>query len=241
MGLGCVAGLYATVGHAGASGYIAVFALAGYEGSAIRPIALVLNVLVASLATLHFHRAGHLRPGLLPPLLLASIPAAALGGAIALPNRALQPLLGIILLLSAVRLCWNPALDRPLRGVPPIAVVSVTGAGLGFMAGLTGTGGGIFLTPWMILRGWLSPRQAGAISAVFILVNSLSGLAGLLVRQGPELLPSPASLVPMALVVMVCGAFGAWCGSHAIPPRWIRRLLALVLLVASVKLLAVRF
>ncbi len=96
-GLALVAGLYATVGHAGASGYIAVLALAGFQANAIRPIALVLNVLVASLATLQFRRAGHLRAGVLPPLLMGSLPAAAIGGAITLPAVALQPLLGLVL------------------------------------------------------------------------------------------------------------------------------------------------
>lgn len=236
-GLGLVAGLYATVGHAGASGYIAVLALAGLPASAIRPIALVLNVLVASLASLQFHRAGHFRAVLFPPLVLGSLPAAALGGAITLPAPVLQPLLAAVLLCSAARLWWNPQLDRPLRGVPAPAALATTGAVLGLLAGLTGTGGGIFLTPWMILRGWLPPRQAAATSAAFILVNSLAGLLGLGLRQGTAVLPSPLTIAPMAAVVMTCGSVGAWCGSHTIPPPWLRRLLGVVLSVASVKLL----
>jgi uncharacterized membrane protein YfcA len=236
-GLALVAGLYATVGHAGASGYIAVLALAGLEASAIRPIALLLNVLVASLATLQFHRAGHLRADLLPSLVLGSLPAAAIGGAITLPTFALQPLLGVVLLFSAGRLCWDPVLDRPTRCIPAGASLSSTGAFLGLLAGLTGTGGGIFLTPWMILRGWLPPRQAAGLSAAFILVNSLAGLLGLGLWQGPAVLPSAALIVPMAVVVMTSGAVGAWCGSRTIPPSWIRRLLAVVLLIAGAKLL----
>ena len=235
--LAVVAGLYATVGHAGASGYIAVLTLAGMPAPEIRPLALVLNVLVASLATRQFAAAGHLRPALLPPLLAASVPAAALGGAIALPVGMLQRLLAAVLLFSAWRLSGDPLRGGALRGVPAPAVVSLTGGVLGLLAGLTGTGGGIFLTPWMILRGWLAPRQAAAVSAAFILVNSLAGLAGLLLRRGALDVPPPLPLLGMAAAVMGGGALGAWCGSRVFPPPLIRRLLALVLVVASVKLL----
>ncbi|MEO1002502.1 MAG: TSUP family transporter [Cyanobacteria bacterium J06638_7] len=235
--LALIAGLYATVGHAGASGYIAVLALAGLKATAIRPIALLLNVLVASLATLQFHRAGHLRTEVLPPLLLGSLPAAAIGGAIALPAVVLQPLLGLVLLGSSLRLCWDPRPGLPLRGLPARPRLSATGACLGLLAGLTGTGGGIFLTPWMILRGWLPPRQAAALSAAFILINSLAGLAGLVLSRGPAVLPAAALITPMAVVVMGSGAVGAWCGSRVIPPPWIRRLLAVVLVVAGSRLL----
>jgi hypothetical protein len=235
--LALVAALYATVGHAGASGYIAVLTLAGMAAPEIRPLALLLNVLVASLATRQFASAGHLRPALLPPLLAASVPAAALGGAIALPVGTLQRLLAAVLLFSAWRLCGDPWRAAPSRGVPAPAAVSLTGGLLGLLAGLTGTGGGIFLTPWMILRGWLAPRQAAAVSAAFILVNSLAGLAGLLLRRGAIALPPPGPLLGMALAVIAGGGLGAWCGSRVFPPLVIRRLLAAVLVVASVKLL----
>jgi uncharacterized membrane protein YfcA len=108
---------------------------------------------------------------------------------------------------------------------------------LGGLAGITGTGGGIFLTPLMILRGWLVPRQAAAVSAAFILVNSLAGLAGLVMARGSAALPAAGSVGPMALAVMVAGGLGAHCGSRRFPSLWIRRLLAVVLLVASGKLL----
>ncbi|MCP9848913.1 sulfite exporter TauE/SafE family protein [Cyanobium sp. Morenito 9A2] len=235
--LAAVAFLYAGVGHAGASGYIAVLALAGFSAAEIRPLALVLNVLVAGLASWQFIGAGHFRRAVFLPLALASVPAALVGGMVALPGPLLQRLIGVVLLLSAWRLL-RPALPEPSAGaVPGPLGLGLTGGLLGLLAGLTGTGGGIFLTPLLILRGWLAPRQAAAISAPFILVNSLAGLTGLLIARGPAALPSLALVGPMALAVALAGALGAYGGSRRFSPLWIRRLLALVLVVASGKLL----
>ncbi len=238
IALGAVAFLYASVGHAGASGYIAVLSLAGLPSAQIRAIALVLNVLVASLATVQFASAGHLRRDVLRPLALASVPAALIGGAITLPVALLQRLIALVLLFSAWRLT-APALaaDPGSLLVPPPRERALTGASLGLLAGLTGTGGGIFLTPWMILRSWLLPRQAAAVSVGFILVNSIAGASGLALRRGFADFPEPSVLAPAAAVVLVCGGIGAYLGSRRLPQVWIRRLLALVLLLAAWKLL----
>lgn len=237
--LAVVAFLYASVGHAGASGYIAVLALAGTAADEIRPLALVLNVLVSSLASWQFAAAGHFRREVFVPLAVVSVPAAALGGMVALPGIVLQRLLGLVLLFSA----WRLAQPAPTGSVPPAAAVpgpralGLTGGLLGGLAGVTGTGGGIFLTPLMILRGWLVPRQAAAVSAAFILVNSLAGLAGLVLARGSAALPGVGLVAPMAVMVTAAGWLGAHCGSRRFAPLWIRRLLAVVLLVASGKLL----
>jgi uncharacterized membrane protein YfcA len=238
IALAAVAFLYASVGHAGASGYIAVLALAGLPAPEIRAIALVLNVLVASVGTLQFTAAGHFRRDVFVPLALASVPAALVGGAITLPAVLLRQLIGAVLLFSAWRLVGQLPGDPGAMRVPRRPVVALTGGTLGLLAGLTGTGGGIFLTPWMILRSWLLPKQAAAVSVAFILVNSIAGLAGLVLRQGVAVLPDPGALAPLAGVVLVGGTLGAYGGSRRFPSPWIRRLLALVLVIAACKLLA---
>lgn len=238
IALAAVAFLYASVGHAGASGYIAVLALAGVPAPEIRAIALVLNVLVASVGTLQFVAAGHFRRDVFVPLALASVPAALVGGAITLPAVLLRQLIGAVLLFSAWRLVGQLPGDPGAMRLPRRRVVALTGGTLGLLAGLTGTGGGIFLTPWMILRSWLLPKQAAAVSVAFILVNSIAGLAGLLLRQGVAALPDPVALAPLAGVVLVGGTLGAYGGSRRFPSPWIRRLLAVVLVIAAWKLLA---
>ena len=151
MALALVAFLYGAVGHAGATGYIAVFALAGLAPEQIRPTALLLNVVVASLASWQFWRAGHLHWRQFWPLLPLAVPAAFLGGWLDVPTRGLRLLLGLVLLSAAVRFLLRP--QDPEQLAPPGRFsLLATGGGLGFMAGLTGTGGGVFLSPWMVLR-----------------------------------------------------------------------------------------
>jgi uncharacterized membrane protein YfcA len=171
------------------------------------------------------------------PLALFSVPAALVGGMVSLPTLPLQRLLGLVLLFSAWRLSQPSPSGEAATALPGPITISLTGGVLGGLAGITGTGGGIFLTPLMILRGWLVPRQAAAVSAAFILVNSLAGLAGLVMARGSAALPAAGVVGPMALAVMVAGGLGAHCGSRRFPSLWIRRLLAVVLLVASGKLL----
>jgi len=190
LALAGVAFLYASVGHAGASGYIAVLALSGFAAAEIRPLALVLNVLVSSLASWNFAAARHFRREVFLPLALFSVPAALVGGMVPLPTQPLQRLLGLVLLFSAWRLSQPPPSGEVSAAVPGPITISLTGGVLGGLAGITGTGGGIFLTPLMILRGWLVPRQAAAVSAAFILVNSLAGLAGLVMARGSAALPA---------------------------------------------------
>jgi uncharacterized membrane protein YfcA len=239
--LGLVAFLYASVGHAGASGYLAVLALAGFSGSVIKPIALILNVAVASVGAWQFIRAGYLRWRTFWPLVVLSVPAAYLGGSLMLPTPWFNRLVGLVLVVSSIRLLRDPHDAQSLRQ-PNIFVLLLTGGGLGLLAGLTGTGGGVFLTPLLLFRRWCTTKQAAACSVVFILLNSLAGLAGYVIARGGLLAGTFAPLGPMMAlsvpVVFAAGALGARFGSHHWPGTLLRRLLAIVLLLAATKLLA---
>lgn len=227
-----IALLYASVGHAGASGYIAVMSLFGVAAVSIKPTALILNLVVASIGTLQFWRAGHFRWPLFWPFALGAVPAAALGGWLQLPLAGFKLLLGIALLISAANFLLRAPADGTTRP-PSLGIALGTGALLGLMAGLTGTGGGIYLTPLMLLLHWAPTRQVAAVSAPFILLNSLSGLFGhALAGQG---IPDFVGL--LLLAVAVGGGLGSWLGARWLPVVAIKRLLALVLGIAGVKLL----
>lgn len=226
-----VALLYSSVGHAGASGYIAVMTLFGLGVEVIRPTALALNILVAAIGFIQWWRAGHFVWALFWPFALLSVPAAFLGGGLAIPAHYLKILIGLVLYFSAWRLLCrkgDPAETR--RPARPVAVAS--GAGIGFLSGLTGTGGGIFLTPLMLFCRWAKVKEAAAVSSLFILANSSSGLAGY-VQSGREL---PGFAWPLAAVVAAGGFIGSRLGSRHLPPRAISALLAAVLVVAGTKL-----
>lgn len=224
--------LYSSVGHAGASGYIAVMALASVASPMIRPTALVLNIVVATIGTVQFWRAGHFRWSLFWPFALASIPAAYFGGTLALPTRLLNILIGLVLLAAAARLLISL---KPVAEMHPPAkpVAIVTGGVLGFLAGLTGTGGGIFLTPLMIQLRWSSTKQAAAVTVVYILVNSISGLVGAMQKR----ITLPPFLWPMIGAVVIGGSLGSYCGSRRFSVPVIHVLLASVLILAGGKLI----
>jgi uncharacterized membrane protein YfcA len=222
------------VGHAGASAYLAAMALVGVVPATMRPTALVLNILVASIVTLRFGRAGFVKPGSALPFLVGSVPAAFVGGLILLPASLYKPLVGVTLLVAAARFGLTASRageEYPPR--PPLILAVVSGAVIGLLAGLTGTGGGIFLTPLMIAAGWAGTRFAAGTSAIFILANSIAGLAG---NLGATAGLPPA--IPLWLgVVAVGGAIGSELGSRRLPAPWLRRGLALVLLIAGLKLI----
>ena len=230
-----VAVLYSSVGHAGASGYVAVLALSGMAAAEIKPVALVWNVGVAVVATAQFARAGYFSWRLFWPLALASVPMAYVAGGWRIPGEMLKPLLGVVLIFSAVRLFWKlPDPDRPR--FPSRAVALATGGLLGGLAGMTGTGGGIFLTPVMLFRRWAITRQVAAVSAAFVLVNSLSGLAG----HWQSGQPIPRFALWLAPVVMAGGLIGSTLGSRRWPVRTLHLILAVVLLAAGLKLCLLR-
>ncbi|MDO9453335.1 MAG: sulfite exporter TauE/SafE family protein [Stagnimonas sp.] len=227
-----IAVLYSSVGHAGASGYIAVMSLLAVAPATIKPVALMLNVAVALIGTTQFYRAGHFRWPLFWPFAVVAVPAAALGGYLQLPAETFKLLVGLALLLSAANLLLRAPADGPTQA-PPLFVALAVGGVLGLLAGLTGTGGGIYLTPLMLFLRWAPMRQVAAVSAPFILLNSASGLAGHLMAGKIV----PALTWPLLSAVVVGGALGATLGALYLPVPVIKRVLALVLLIAAVKLL----
>ena len=231
-GITVVAFLYSSVGHAGASGYIAVMTLCGLSATFIRPTALVLNILVAAIGSFQFWRAGYFSGRLFWPFALLSIPAAYLGGYLPLPAHVLKILLGAVLLFSAARLFFRHG-DPPDIAPPPVPVAIGAGAGIGFLSGLTGTGGGIFLTPLLLFCHWASIRGAAAVSALFILVNSTAGLAGY-ISSGQ---PVPRFAWILAIAAGIAGTLGSHFGSRRFPVRTISLILATVLVLAGCKLI----
>ena len=232
LGMGVVAFLYSSVGHAGASGYIAVMALCSVPAQQIKPIALALNITVSILASWNFYRAGHLDRRLLMPLVVGSIPFAFLGGYLKLPVHWFQILVGAVLWFSAYSLWANAGKEREICP-PKTGSLVGAGAGLGLLAGLTGTGGGIFLTPFILWRGWAITKTVAAVSAVFIFCNSVAGLAGHFTAAREF----PVFGIWLLAVVALGGWFGSRLGSRRYPPVLIRRLLAVVLLIAGAKLI----
>ncbi len=224
--------LYSSVGHAGASGYIAVMSLIGMTPAEIKPTALLLNILVASITAWQFYRGGHFSWSLFWPLAALAIPCAFLGGAINLPTAWFKTLVGVILLYSAWRFLVKPA-EATTTAPPRKPVALATGAGLGLLSGLTGTGGGIFLTPLMLFMRWAPVKQVAAVSALFILVNSSAGLAG----NWSSTRYLPAFSPWLVVAAGIGGAFGSHFGSRRFDPAIIKRLLAVVLAIAGTKLL----
>lgn len=232
--------LYSSVGHAGASGYLAVMALVGMSGVLMKPTALILNVFVATIATVQFVRAKQFSWAIFWPFALASIPCAFLGGRVPPVGYSYRALLGAVLLASALKLLWDarPAQtsltpDEPPR-LPPWWLAMLIGCGIGFLAGVTGTGGGIFLSPLLVLMAWGRTQQSGGVAALFILVNSIAGLAG----SSPDVSTLSPWLPAWIAAVVVGGTVGSWLGSRRAAPPLFKRLLACVLVVASVKLIA---
>jgi uncharacterized membrane protein YfcA len=233
---GCVliaALLYSSVGHGGASGYLAAMALFGLAPAVMRPTALVLNLLVAAIGTIQFARAGHFSWRLFWPFAATSIPMAFVGGTITLPTNVYKQLLGGVLLVAAFRLFLpSKAVAGETRRIP-LALALLIGCVIGLLSGLTGVGGGIFLSPLLLVFGWANPKTTAAISAAFIWVNSAAGLLGQLASV--HSIPSVAFL--WAIAAAAGGFIGAHYGSRRLAGLTLRRLLALVLVVAGIKLL----
>ena len=227
-----IAFLYSCVGHAGASGYIAVMALWGLAPDVIRPTALILNILVALIGSYQFWAGGHFRWRLFWPFAVLSVPLAYIGGSIHLPARTLKILIGIVLLFSSLRLIVRKS-DPPDVSPPEYPVAIATGGVLGMLSGLTGTGGGIFLTPLLLFMKWARIKEAAAVSALFILVNSISGLTGFITTNKSV----PSLALPLSFAAIVGGTLGSYLGSRRFPVRTISIILAAVLLIAGLKLI----
>jgi len=228
------AALYASVGHGGASSYLAVMGLFSLAPDVMKPTALALNILVASVATFKFYRAGLFSWRLFWPFAVASIPAAFVGGTLMLPTRSYKVVVGVVLLYAAVWM-FRSAL-RPISKEthsPPLWAAVLAGLAIGFLSGLTGVGGGIFLSPLLLSMGWAETRATSGVAAPFILVNSIAGLLGHIASVS-ELPPN----VPVwGAAALIGGWIGASYGSKRAPVPVLRQLLSLVLVVAGVKLI----
>ncbi len=227
--------LYASVGHAGASGDIAAMGLMGVPIAQMKPIALVLNLFVATIGTYRFYRAGYFSWSLLWPFVITSVPMAYLGGRITLPGNLYRPLVGAVLLYAAYRLVsltLRKGEPEKSKGAPLIPAM-LWGAVIGLLSGLTGVGGGIFLSPLLLLMGWAETRESAGVSAAFILANSMAGLAGniAVVHKLPHMI---VWLIPAAILG---GVVGSELGSRRLNPIALRRLLAVALVIAAFKMI----
>lgn len=229
---------YASVGHGGASAYLAAMALAGIAPPEMRPVALLLNILVSSLATWKFWRAGHFRWRLFWPFAAVSIPLAYVGGAITLPGQAYKVLVGLVLLYAAWQLWHSVRAGDEMRELrePPLGWAMLIGAAMGLLAGLTGVGGGIFLSPLLLMLGWAGTKQTSAVAAPFILVNSIAGLAAIVLAKSA---PLPSYVWILAPAVIIGGWLGAEYGSRRFANPAVRRVLAVVLALAGAKMISV--
>jgi hypothetical protein len=228
--------LYASVGHAGASGYLAAMGLLGVAPATMRPTALALNVLVASIVTLRFHFAGQVHWRSVLPFVAGSIPMAFVGGGLVLPVDIYKPLAGVVLLIAAARLAMTAGqagrTEESAPRVPLMPAIAVGGV-IGLLSGLVGTGGGIFLTPLILFVHWSGARTAAGISSAFILANSIAGLLGNIA----SVQALPAGLPIWLAAVAAGGLIGAEMGARRLGTVGLRRALAVVLVVAGLKLI----
>jgi hypothetical protein len=237
FGLLVVSGLYSSVGHGGASGYLAILSLSTYgsmESGWLKQHAWCLNLIVAAIAFFHYHRAGHHIPKLTWPFIFASIPFAIFGGYLIVNGVIYDTLLSIVLIWAAFRLLKveNDVQNESLN-IPSRSVALPIGGGIGFVSGIIGVGGGIFLSPIMLLNRWASPKNVAATSAIFIWVNSAAGITGAGISG--QLMVDLGALIPFGIVVLIGGFLGSKYGAEFAPQTKIRNLLVVVLLIAAIK------
>lgn len=229
-----VAFLYSSVGHGGASGYLAVMALMGIAPAAMKASALVMNLAVSLFSFIGFYRTGHFKVKLFLPFAIASIPMAFLGGTMTLSDSIYKKILAVCILLSLLKLVYK--IDNSSEKTVPIPMPTalLAGGGIGLISGMIGIGGGIILSPLMLLMRWATLKETAAVSALFIFVNSLSGLYGLLQKGGIHL---PENMQWAILATILGGLAGSYFGSQKFNNATLRNLLAISLLIASLKLI----
>ncbi|MFM9836597.1 MAG: sulfite exporter TauE/SafE family protein [Methylophilaceae bacterium] len=225
--------LFSSVGHGGASGYLAVMAIMAIAPASMRPAALILNVFVASIALYKFYKAGAFSKKIFLPLVLASVPCAFFGGLLSLPTQIYKPIIGLLLLYAAWTLLRNANKNVTVVEPPNTPILLGLGGGLGLLSGLTGIGGGVLLSPILLFFRWAETKVVSGIAAGFILANSLAGLIGVL-QKSPKL---PVGLPYWVIAAVLGGLIGAEFGSKRLANPSIKRLLALVLVIAGIKLI----
>ena len=245
LGISLISFLYSIVGHAGASGYIACMVIFGRSVEIIKPTALILNIAVSSLNSLRFLKDGHLDKktykNFLIPILIFSIPSAILGGYLQISSEIIKLFLSIILFFSGIRFLFgkffqtNTNLKFPK--LPKTKFIYLTGILLGLASGITGTGGGIFLTPLSILLNWMPVKTVATVSSIFIFFNSLSGLSSWLISNNISNLKSIDKITIQILIVLFFASIGSWLGSKKIGENEVKIILSLILFFASYKLI----
>jgi uncharacterized protein len=223
--------LYSSVGQAGGSGYLAAMSFLSVPPTTMRPTALVLNIVVASIAAARFGRAGYFSWSLFWPFAIGSIPLAYVGGKVSLPAQSYRILVGLVLWVAAAPLLFSQPRARRIMA-PPRVVALLSGAAIGLLAGLTGTGGGIFLSPLLIVAGWANIREASGVSAAFILTNSVAALAG----EPTSVDVISLDTLPWMGSAVLGGVIGSELGSHYMKTATSRKLLGCLLVVAGAKL-----
>ena len=230
-----VAMLYASVGHGGASGYLAVLSLSAYgtmEARWLKQHAWCLNLIVAAIAFWHFHRSGHHLPKLTIPFVVASAPLAMFAGSLKVGGSVYDLLLSICLILAAYRL-YTVRSDVSLRDMPHWRVAAPTGGVIGFASGVVGIGGGVLLSPILLLKGWATPKNAAATAALFVWVNSLASLGGVILSN--QLVLDIGVLIPFVIAVLIGGFLGSRYGAEIAPQQMVRKLLVIVLVAAATR------
>jgi uncharacterized membrane protein YfcA len=229
-----VAFLYSSVGHGGASGYLAVLSFLSISPNQMSTTSLVLNILVSTISFIFYLREGYFSFKLTFPFILASVPAAFLGGLLHIEAKTYYLLLAIVLILASIRLFINLKEDKKVNvRLPKLSLTLSSGVGIGFISGIIGLGGGIFLSPLMILMKWADPKVTSASSAFFILVNSISGLCGKAVSNSIDF----GFLTPFILFALVGGFSGSYLGSKKFSSLVLKRMLGIVLIIAALKLI----
>ncbi len=230
--------LYSSVGHAGASGYLAAMALFGMSPIIMKPTALTLNIIVATIAVIKYLKVGRFSLQIFLPFALSSIPLAYIGGLILLPDIYYKPIIGVVLIYCAFMFVKEATKSNYEIKPPSLFIIIIFGAIIGFISGLVGVGGGIFLSPLLIMLHWEEVKKVSGIASAFILVNSIAGLLGFISSNTPEL---PNGIEIWVVVAIIGGYIGAEYGSKRLTNTTIKRLLALVLLIAGVKMLVTSF
>ncbi|NNJ56515.1 MAG: sulfite exporter TauE/SafE family protein [Bacteroidia bacterium] len=231
-----VAFLYSSVGHGGASGYLALMAIFAFPTTYMKPSALLLNILVAGISFYYYRKNNHFNWKLFYPFAITSIPASFIGGFLNVNPQIYKQILGALLILSVLRLLgFLGGKQHTTKAKINIPIALIAGASIGFFSGMIGIGGGIILSPLILLLNWGNMKETAAVSALFIWVNSIAGMLGLL-SSGVQI---PIASIPIAFFAVIGGILGGYYGAKKTNNVRLKYILAFVLVIASIKLIFV--